>query len=74
MCLAQGPQCSDAVEAQTRGLSVSRQALYHLATALPTNRCLTKVPKSDEQAHLLLFFVVLGVIGRKAKDLVLYSK
>ena len=34
MCLAQGPQRSDAGEAQTRGLSVSSQALYHWATAL----------------------------------------
>ena len=29
MCLAQGPQRSDAGEARTRGLSVSSQALYH---------------------------------------------
>ena len=35
MCLAQGPQRSDAVEARTRGPSVSSQALYHWATALP---------------------------------------
>ena len=35
MCLAQGPQRSDAGEARTHGLSVSSQALYHLATALP---------------------------------------
>ena len=28
MCLAQGPQRSDAGEAQTCGLSVSSQALY----------------------------------------------
>ena len=35
MCLAQGPQPSDAGEAQTRGHSVSSQALYHWATALP---------------------------------------
>ena len=34
MCLAQGPQRSDADEARTRGLSVSGQALYHWATAL----------------------------------------
>ena len=33
MCFAKGPQCSDAGEAQTRGLSVSSQALYHWATA-----------------------------------------
>ena len=35
MCLAQGPQHSDAGEAQARGLSVSSQGLYHWATALP---------------------------------------
>ena len=29
MCLAQGPQCSDAGEALTFGPSVSSQALYH---------------------------------------------
>ena len=29
MCLAQGPQRSDAGEAQTRGPSVSSPALYH---------------------------------------------
>ena len=37
MCLAQGPQRSDAGEARTRGPSVSSQALYHWATALPIN-------------------------------------
>ena len=35
MCLAQGPQRSDAGEALTRDPSVSSQALYHWATALP---------------------------------------
>ena len=35
MCLAQGQQRSDAGEAGTRGLSISSQALYHRATALP---------------------------------------
>ena len=35
MCLAQEPQRSDAGEARTRGPSVSSQALYHWATALP---------------------------------------
>ena len=35
MYLAQGPQYSDAGEARTRGLSVSSQALYHWAIALP---------------------------------------
>ena len=32
MCLAQGPQRSDAGEARTRSPSVSSQALYHWAT------------------------------------------
>ena len=35
MCLAQGLQRSDAGEARTRGPSVSSQAPYHWATALP---------------------------------------
>ena len=35
MCLAQGPQRSDAGEALTRCPLVSSQALYHWATALP---------------------------------------
>ena len=35
MCLAQGPQRSDAGETRTRYPSVSSQALYHWATALP---------------------------------------
>ena len=34
MCLAQGPQHSDAGEAGTHSPSVSSQALYHLATVL----------------------------------------
>ena len=35
MCLAQRPQCSDVGEARTCGPSVSSQALYHRAIALP---------------------------------------
>ena len=35
MCLAQGPQRSDAGEARNRGPSVSSQALNNWATALP---------------------------------------
>ena len=38
MRLAQGPQRSDAGEARTRGPSVSSQALYHWATALPATK------------------------------------
>ena len=37
MCCAQGPQHSDAGEAQTRDPSVSSQALYLWATALPNH-------------------------------------
>ena len=47
MCLAQGPQRSDASEARTHNPSVSSQTLYHWATALPIifllislNKCL----------------------------------
>ena len=39
MCLAQGPQRSDAGEARTRGPLVSSQALYHWATVLPQVHC-----------------------------------
>ena len=35
MCLAQGPQRSDASEAQSQGFSVLSQALHHWATSLP---------------------------------------
>ena len=35
MCLAQGPQRSDAGAARARGPSVSSEALYHWATVLP---------------------------------------
>ena len=40
MCFAQGPQRSDAGESRNRGPSVSSQALYHWATALPSRGCL----------------------------------
>ena len=36
MCLAHGPQRSDAGEARTRGPSVLSEALYPWATALPS--------------------------------------
>ena len=39
MIHAQGPQRSDAGEAQTRSLLISSQALYHWATALPICGC-----------------------------------
>ena len=40
MCLAQGPQRSDAGEARTRYPSVSSQGLYHWAIALPKEEAL----------------------------------
>ena len=43
MCLAQGPQRSDASEARTRSPTVSSQALYHWATTLPSRSDLTHV-------------------------------
>ena len=56
MCLAQGPQRSDAGEARTCGPSVSSQA-----TALPTeayeradNICCEWVEKGLEQVHTVL--------------------
>ena len=45
MCLAQGPQHSDAGEAQTRVLSVSSQALHHWATVLPCSGYMKKYTK-----------------------------
>ena len=53
MCLAQGPQRSDAGEARTRGPSVSSQALYHWATALPKE---VKVKIIHYMAYLLLLW------------------
>ena len=38
MCLAQGPQLSDAGEARTYSLSVLSQALYHGTTVLPLKK------------------------------------
>ena len=49
LSLAQGPQRSDAGKARTRGPSVSSQALYHWATALPI------------MIWLLLTFVMLNI-------------
>ena len=51
MCLTQGPQRSDAGEAPARGPSASSQALYHLATALPSRYLrFTGLPKKRQGA------------------------
>ena len=47
MCLAQGPQRSDAGEARTRGLPVSSQAIYHWATALPVLQNVIETQSND---------------------------
>ena len=49
MCLAQGPQRSDAGEARTRSPSVSSQALYHWATALPVTSCTPNIAHSESE-------------------------
>ena len=57
MCLAQGPQCSDAGEAQTRGPSALSQALYHYATALPAYFFLSNsfnIFSAEDIAHIWL--------------------
>ena len=57
MCLAQGPQRSDAGEARTRGPSVSSQALYHWATALPIIE-LNFIKLKKENIQCALKFIV----------------
>ena len=49
MCLTQGPQRSDAGEARTRSPSVSRQALFNWATALPK-----PIQVNGKSAHVCL--------------------
>ena len=62
MCLAQEPQRSDAGEALTRGLSVSSQALYHWATALPKKFILIVWPHfvTEDSVQNLNWNVYLG--------------
>ena len=48
MCLSQGPQRSDAGEAQTRCVSVLSQALYHQATAHPQLLIKTTIIKTTK--------------------------
>ena len=53
MCLAQGPQRSDTGEARTRGPSVSSQALYHWATALPCKSSVKQQLKNRQKKSLM---------------------
>ena len=57
MCLAQGPQRSDAGEARTRYPSVSSQALYHWATALPLSSL------SSVYLYLLVLFIIFILLS-----------
>ena len=55
MCLAQGPQGSDAGEARTRCPLVSSQALYHWATALPkTAEYQTYIRTANESVEIFV--------------------
>ena len=54
MCLAQGPQRSDAGEARIHGPSFLSQALYHWATALPFGNELDYESHSDRQSENLM--------------------
>ena len=53
MCLAQGPQRSDVGEARTSRPSVSSQALYHWATALPKSNIIIIVMNTDKKISFL---------------------
>ena len=66
MCLAQGPQRSDAVEARTRRPSVSSQALYHWATALPP-----PPKKKDANIFLPIIYSIYVVDTQKNRIIVL---
>ena len=69
MCLAQGPQRSDASEARTRGSSISSQTLYHWATALPELNC-----DNGFSYHLLcLISFPLGAIFWMRKVIVTFT-
>ena len=55
MCLAQGPQRSDADEARTRGPSVSSQALYQ---CVPYSLLLLAVKgKPNKRIHHMSFYL-----------------
>ena len=66
MCLAQGQQRSDASEARTRGPSVSSQALYHWATALPLADEIAE-PRPDMNIKVAAFTVSEKSTNTKGK-------
>ena len=79
MCLAQGPQHSDAGEVRTSGPSVSSQAHYHRAIAIPGrwSNTISAIPKGYEKGHKLglcyklrlsLVHLLLSMAGSKPQD------
>ena len=63
MCHALGPQRSDAGEAPTRGPSVSSQALYHWATALPFLYLYISCDSENKLEQNNLFYFFDHVVG-----------
>ena len=70
MCLAQGPQRSDAGEARTRGPTVSIQALYHWATALPKNGLVLLGQISKWKCVIANWFSTRLVVGAQKNCLI----
>ena len=63
MCLAQGPQRSDAGEPQTCSLSVSSQALYHWGTTLPQEDVLSINELIDKEQFSLSYVTLDNAIN-----------
>ena len=81
MCLAQGPQCSDAGEARTRGPSVWSQA--HCApicvkevaasnACIPPDAARCVLENDCLPKHCFVVFLVFAIILMRKRDLVLY--
>ena len=73
MCLAQGPQRSDADEARTRGSSVWTQALYHLAMALPEKLLLGRKESKKQNKINVSFREAARLIARNSYITLLYT-
>ena len=69
MCLAQGPQHSDAGEARTGGPSVSSQALNHWATALPIEAFTIKQQRKENISLLTLKAPITTAADDKFNDI-----
>ena len=73
MCLAQGPQRSDAGEASTHCPSVLSQALYHWATALPVSVAFTDNVFYAQNVvfiteyYLMVYIYLLGKLNQRRR-------